>query len=157
MKFSYLNTLKNKALELAKRLRHAKVMTEHLLLVLVESDEGDVVRALTYNPYHEYDRDQLLRCLKNGLQSCPPLTNDDLVETLGFQRVLTRTERMVENKSRQNVNGADVLLAIFHEQESASAHCLRQCQVTRADIESYLAQPRFKENNPTQHAEESLK
>lgn len=156
MKFSYLNTLKNKAIELAKRLRHAKVMVEHILCVLIESDESDVVRALTYNPYHEYDRDQLLKCLKNGLQTCPPLTNDDLVETLGFQRVLTRTERMVENKSRRNVNGADVLLAIFHEQESAAAHCLRQCQVTRADIESYLAQPRFKENTEAQHAEESL-
>ena len=157
MKFSYLNALKNKALELAKRLRHAKVTIEHLLLVLVESDESDVVRSLTYNPYHEYDRDQLLKCLKQGLQTCPPLTNDGLVETLGFQRVLTRTERMVEHKSRQNVNGADVLLAIFHEQESPAAHCLRQCQATRADIESYLAQPRFKENSGQQNAEESLK
>lgn len=157
MKFSYLNTLKNKALELSKRLRHAKVTVEHLLLVLIESDEHDVVRALTYNPYHEYDRDQLLRCLKNGLQTCPPLTNDSLVETLGFQRVLARTERMVEHQSRRNVNGADVILAIFHEQESAATQCLRQCQVTRADIESYLAQPRFKEETQVQSAEEALK
>ncbi len=157
MKFSYLDTLKNKALELAKRLRHAKVTIEHLLLVLVESDESDVVRALTYNPYHEYDRDQLIKCLKQGLQACPPLTNDGLVETLGFQRVLTRTERMVEHKERRNVNGADVLLAIFHEQESQGAQCLRQCQATRADIESYLSQPRFKEDTQHQRAEESLK
>ncbi len=157
MKFSYLNTLKNKALELAKRLRHSKASIEHLLLVLVESDENDVVRALTYNPYHEYDREQLLNCLKNSLKACPPLTNDGLVETLGFQRVLTRTERMVEHKSRRNVNGADVLLAIFHEQESAATHCLRQCQATRADLENYLAQPRFKENNEAQPAEDALK
>lgn len=157
MKFSYLNTLKNKALDLAKRLRHAKVTIEHLLLVLIESDESDVVRALTYNPYHEYDREQVLRCLKQSLQTCPPLTNDELVETLGFQRVLTRTERMVEHKSRQNVNGADVLLAIFHEQESQGSHCLRQCQVARTDIEQYLSQPRFKEGEQHQRAEESLK
>lgn len=157
MKFSYLDTLKKKSLELAKRLRHSKATIEHLLLVLVDSDESDVVRALTYNPYHEYDRDQLLRCLKTSLQTCPPLTNDNLVETLGFQRVLTRTERMVEHKSRRNVNGADVLLAIFHEQESAATQCLRKCQATRTDIENYLAQPRFKENNETQPAEDALK
>lgn len=157
MKFPYLNVLKNKALELAKRLRHAKVTIEHLLLVLVESDDTNVIRSLTYNPYHEFDRDKLLACLKQTLQNSPSLTNDALVETLGFQRVLTRTERMVEQKGRQQVNGADVLLAVFFEQESLGAQCLRQCQATRADIENYLSQPRFKEGVQQSHAEESLK
>lgn len=157
MKFSYLNSLKNKALELARRLRHAKATIEHLLVVLVESDDSDVVRALTYSPYHEYDRDQLLKCLKHGLQEIAPATNDDLIETLGFQRVLTRTERMVENKGRQNVNGADVLLAIFHEKESPSTQCLKQCQTTLEDIQNYLSQAKFKEESQHQRAEEAFK
>ncbi|MCD8499877.1 MAG: hypothetical protein LRY43_01955 [Gammaproteobacteria bacterium] len=156
MKSSYLETLKGKTIEFAKRLRHANATIEHILCVLIESEDSDVIRALTYNPYHEYDRDQLLKCLKSGFQSLAPLTNDEVIETLGLQRVLARTERMVEQKKRSYINGADVVLAIFYDQESAAVQCLRQCQVSRMDIEDYLSQPRFKENAEHQHAEEAL-
>lgn len=156
MKSSYLETLKAKTIELAKRLRHANATIEHVLCVLIESEDSDVIRALTYNPYHEYDRDQLLKCLKSGFQTLAPLTNDEVIETLGLQRVLARTERMVEQKKRSYINGADVVLAIFYDQESAAVQCLRQSQVSRMDIEDYLSQPRFKENTEHQHAEEAL-
>ncbi len=156
MNFHYLTTLKSKAIEFARRFRHGQATIEHILSVLIESDDADVVRAVTYNPYHEYNREQLLKCLKYKLQACSPLTNDELIETVAFQRVFARTERMVEHKGRQTANGADVLLAIFHEQESDSVQCLRQCQVTRKDVENYLSQPRFKEASDQQRVEEAL-
>lgn len=156
MKFPYLDTLKNKSIEFAKRLRHAKVTLEHALYILIESDENDIVRAMTYNPYHEYHREQVLRCLKNSLDQCPPLTNDAIIESLAFQRIFARTEKMLENKKRQNVNGADILLAILYEQESPGTQCLKQCLVTRTDIENYLSQARFKDNSAEKQSQEAF-
>lgn len=158
MTFPYLEHLQHKAIELAKWLRHAEVKVAHIVWVLVENvEDQDVVRALTFNPYHEYDQERLLSCLKQSLQDTPALTNDGLIESLAFRRILARTERMVGHVGRSQVNGADVLLAILHEQENPATQCLKKCQVTLTDIENYLSQPRFKENNQPQAAADALK
>jgi ATP-dependent Clp protease ATP-binding subunit ClpA len=128
----------NNAFERAKDKRHEFVAVEHLLLALL--DNPDAVEVLVACGAD-------LNRLKIGLgifvdETTPllPVGNDaDIQPTLGFQRVLQRSIIQVQTAGKSEVTGANVLVAIFGEQESQSVYFLSQENVTRFDVVNYIS------------------
>ena len=89
------------------------------------------------------DLETLKRDVANFLEeTTPKLSNDDTRETqptLGFQRVLQRAVFHVQSSDRTEVTGANVLVAIFSEQESQAVYFLNKSDVTRLDVVNYIS------------------
>lgn len=128
----------NNAFERARDKRHEFITVEHLLLALL--DNPDAVEVLVACGAD-------LNRLKIGLgifvdETTPllPAGNDsDIQPTLGFQRVLQRSIIQVQTAGKSEVTGANVLVAIFGEQESQSVYFLSQENVTRFDVVNYIS------------------
>lgn len=128
----------NNAFERARDKRHEFITVEHLLLALL--DNPDAVEVLVACGAD-------LNRLKIGLgifvdETTPllPIGNDsDIQPTLGFQRVLQRSIIQVQTAGKSEVTGANVLVAIFGEQESQSVYFLSQENVTRFDVVNYIS------------------
>jgi ATP-dependent Clp protease ATP-binding subunit ClpA len=128
----------NSAFSGARKKRHEYMTVEHLLLALLDNDvAADVLIACGAN----------LARLRNELaefvDSTTPLISDQNTDqetqpTLGFQRVLQRAVFHVQSSGRREVTGANVLVAIFSEQESQAVFLLRQQDVARIDVVNYI-------------------
>jgi ATP-dependent Clp protease ATP-binding subunit ClpA len=126
------------AFERAKNKRHEFITVEHLLLALL--DNPDAIEVLIACGAD-------LNRLKIGLgifidETTPLLSvNDgtDIQPTLGFQRVLQRSIIQVQTAGKSEVTGANVLIAIFGEEESQSVYFLSQENVTRFDVVNYIS------------------
>jgi len=129
----------NLAFKDARSKRHEFMTVEHLLLALLDNDEAvDVLRKVGA------DLDRLRQELATYIDSTTPLLPEgdadrDTQPTLGFQRVLQRAVFHVQSSGRKEVTGANVLVAIFSEQESQSVHLLKQQNIARIDVVNYIA------------------
>ena len=84
-------------------------------------------------------------------QTTPGLPEDserDTQPTLGFQRVLQRAVFHVQSSGKQEVTGANVLVAIFSEQESQAVYFLKQQQIARIDVVNYISHGIAKSEEP---------
>ena len=128
----------HRALLSANEQRHEFATLEHLLLALCDdNDARAVLRAC--NVEIDQLREQLASYLEEDLAS---LTIDDEEEpkpTAGFQRVIQRAVYHVQSSGRDEVTGANVLVAIFAERESHAAYFLQEQDMTRLDAVSYLS------------------
>ena len=129
----------NMAFKGASDKRHEFMTVEHLLLALLDNESA--VAAL-----HSCGANlaTLRRDLDEFIDSTTPLIPDDDVEretepTLGFQRVLQRAVFHVQSSGKKEVQGANVLVAIFSEQESQAVYFLRLQNVTRLDVVNYIS------------------
>ena len=129
----------NLAFKEAKEKRHEFMTVEHLLLALLDNPAaGNVLQAC------EADLELLRTDLEEFIDETTPLIpkNDHSRETqptLGFQRVLQRAVFHVQSAGKTEVNGANVLAAIFSEQESQAVYFLRRENITRLDVINYIA------------------
>ncbi|MCP5179469.1 MAG: ATP-dependent Clp protease ATP-binding subunit ClpA [Pseudomonadales bacterium] len=129
----------NHAFREAKSKRHEFMTVEHLLLALLDNAVAvDVLLKVGCNI------DQLRADLKAFIDSTTPLipagdTDRDTTPTLGFQRVLQRAVFHVQSSGRKEVTGANVLVAIFSEQESQAVYFLKGQNVARIDVVNYIA------------------
>ncbi|MEM7217510.1 MAG: ATP-dependent Clp protease ATP-binding subunit ClpA [Pseudomonadota bacterium] len=129
----------NQAFKEARSKRHEFMTVEHLLLALLDNDEAvDVLRKVGA------DLDRLRQELTSYIDSTTPLLpagdgDRDTQPTLGFQRVLQRAVFHVQSSGRKEVTGANVLVAIFSEQESQSVHLLKAQSIARIDVVNYIA------------------
>ncbi len=129
----------NLAFKEARAKRHEWMTVEHLLLALLDNSVAvDVLKAVGA------DLDRLRKELHEFIESTTPLipagdTDRETQPTLGFQRVLQRAVFSVQSSGRKEVTGANVLVAIFSEQESQSVYFLKQQNVARIDIVNYIA------------------
>ena len=128
----------NLAFTRAREKRHEFITVEHLLLALLDNPEASQV---------------LLACgadlerLRAGLgifieETTPHIPNEklqDIQPTIGFQRVLQRAIFQVQSSGKSEVTGANVLAAIFGEQESQAVYYLSQENVTRLDVVNYIS------------------
>lgn len=119
--------------------KHHEFMTvEHLLLALLDnSAAASVLRACGADLSHL--KRELLSFLD---ETTPVISNEDSRETqptLGFQRVLQRAVFHVQSAGREEVTGANVLVAIFGEPDSQAAYLLNAQNVTRLDVVNYLS------------------
>ncbi|MEH6402754.1 MAG: ATP-dependent Clp protease ATP-binding subunit ClpA [Sneathiella sp.] len=128
----------HRAIALATSRRHEFAMLEHLLYSLTEDQEAaGVMRACNVN------LEQLRRDLDEFItDELDDLVMDGFVEarpTLSFQRVVQRALINVESSGREEVTGANVLVAIFSERESHAAYFLQKQEMTRLDAISYIS------------------
>jgi ATP-dependent Clp protease ATP-binding subunit ClpA len=128
----------NQAFKGARTKRHEFMTVEHLLLALVDNAlAADVLVACGA------DLSQLRSELVDFVDSTTPLIPErdlerDTQPTLGFQRVLQRAVFHVQSSGKSEVTGANVLVAIFSEQESQAVYFLKQQSVARLDVVNYL-------------------
>ena len=128
----------NKAFHDANEKRHEFITVEHLLLMLTENDAATaVIEACGAD----------VQLLKTELeifvdQNTPLLMADedrDTQPTLGFQRVLQRALFHVQSSGNGEVSGANVLVAIFSEQDSHAVYLLNKHNIERLDVTNYLS------------------
>jgi len=129
----------NKAFKGASEKRHEFMTVEHLLLALLDNDSAvKVLRACGV------DINVLRHDLDEFIESTTPLIPEELVEkdtqpTLGFQRVLQRAVFHVQSSGKKEVQGDNVLVALFSEQESQAVYFLRLQNVARIDVVNYIS------------------
>jgi ATP-dependent Clp protease ATP-binding subunit ClpA len=129
----------NSAFKEARAKRHEFMTVEHLLLALLDNHAAaEVLSACAA------DIPQLRRDLVEFIDSTTPLipTEDEDRETqptLGFQRVLQRAVFHVQSSGKKEVTGANVLVAIFSEQESQAVYFLKQQSISRIDVVNFIA------------------
>ncbi|MCV6546431.1 MAG: ATP-dependent Clp protease ATP-binding subunit ClpA [Cohaesibacter sp.] len=138
---SFSNSLEmalHKALMSANE-RHQEYATlEHLLLALVEdSDAAAVMRACGVDL--KVLESNLTDYIDNELSNLVQQGDDDAKPTAGFQRVIQRAVIHVQSSGREEVTGANVLVAIFAERESHAAFFLHDQDMTRYDAVNYIS------------------
>ncbi len=144
----------NLAFKDAKEKHHEFMTIEHLLLSLLDNPAaGNVLQACDANI------DALRQDLIEFIDETTPRIPDHEFEretqpTLGFQRVLQRAVFHVQSAGKTEVTGANVLAAIFSEQESQAVYFLRRENITRLDVINYISHGVSKyhnENNENQN------
>lgn len=129
----------NLAFKTAREKRHEFMTVEHLLLALLDNLAAvDVLRACQANI--EQMRGEITAFIDETTPLIP--SNDQHRETqptLGFQRVLQRAVFHVQSAGKEEVTGANVLAAIFSEQESQAVYFLKKENVTRLDVVNYIS------------------
>ncbi len=130
----------HRALKEANDRRHEYATLEHLLLALIDDhDAENVLQAC------EIDIEQLRQQLGNYLDNelaaltVPGDSNEDAKPTAGFQRVIQRAVYHVQSSGRENVTGANVLVALFSERESHAVYFLQEQGMTRLDAVSFIS------------------
>ena len=128
----------NEAFKLAHSKKHEFVTVEHLFLSILENNEA--VEVLNYCGA---DIKALQKNLESYIKETTPLISEEdeqeIQPTLGFQRVLQRAVFHVQSSGKKEVNGANLLVAIFSEKESHSVYLLQQEGITRLDIVSFIS------------------
>ena len=147
------------ALALANARRHELATLEHLLLSLIdEPDAARVMKACSV------DLDDLRKTLVDFIDDdlstlITDVEGSEAVPTAAFQRVIQRAAIHVQSSGRNEVTGANVLVAIFAERESNAAFFLQEQDMTRYDAVNFIAHgvakdPSFGESRPVTGAEE---
>jgi ATP-dependent Clp protease ATP-binding subunit ClpA len=145
----------NLAFREARAKRHEFMTVEHLLLALLDNESaanvlkscgGDIVIL----------RRELTQFVED---TTPKLTTRDADRetqpTLGFQRVLQRAVFHVQSSGKKEVLGANVLVAIFSEQESQSVYLLKKQNINRLDIVNFISHGISKHHEEENTSEES--
>jgi ATP-dependent Clp protease ATP-binding subunit ClpA len=147
----------HRALRIANARRHEYCTLEHLLLALIEDQDAIAVMkacGVEIEKLKEavtaYLEVELAGLVAEGADAKP---------TAGFQRVVQRAVYHVQSSGRQQVTGANVLVAIFSERESHAVYFLQQQDMTRLDAVSYISHGIAKvggrtERRPVRGAEE---
>ncbi|WP_375594949.1 ATP-dependent Clp protease ATP-binding subunit ClpA [Algihabitans albus] len=148
----------HRALAYANERRHEYATLEHLLLALTEDQDAiAVLRACGVSL--EEVRADLAEYIDNQLTNLINAHVGDAKPTAAFQRVLQRAAIHVQNSGREEVTGANVLVAIFSERESYAVYFLQEQEMTRLDAVNYISHgiakvPGQEESRPVQGAEE---
>ena len=128
----------HRALALAAERRHEYATLEHLLLGLTEdNDAATVLRACGMDL--DKLRADLGEFLDKDLAGLATDRGGDPKPTAGFQRVVQRAAIHVQSSGRDEVTGANVLVALFSERESHAVYFLQMQDMTRLDAVNFIA------------------
>ena len=128
----------NLAFKSASDNKHEFMTVEHLLRALLDNETAsNILKSCGC------DINALRNLLDDFIQSTTPITSGseskaETQATLGFQRVLQRAVFHVQSSGKQEVTGANVLVAIFSEQESQAVYFLKQQNIARLDIVNFI-------------------
>ncbi|MEO3678790.1 ATP-dependent Clp protease ATP-binding subunit ClpA [Rheinheimera sp. FR7-31] len=143
----------NLAFRFARERRHEYMTVEHLLLALLDNPAaGEALRSCGANI------EKLRQELASFIDSTTPVLPEGELErdtqpTLGFQRVLQRAVFHVQSSGKSEVTGANVLVAIFSEQESQAVYLLKKIDITRLDVVNFISHGVTKTEKLDQHDE----
>ncbi|MEL6361351.1 MAG: ATP-dependent Clp protease ATP-binding subunit ClpA [Pseudomonadota bacterium] len=128
----------HRAISLATERDHELATLEHLLLALTtDQDAAAVMRAC--NVDIDELRRQLYEFVENDLANLKLESGEQATPTASFQRVIQRAVIHVQSSGREEVTGANVLVALFAERESHAAHFLQLQDMTRFDAVNYIS------------------
>lgn len=148
----------HRALALASERRHEYATLEHLLLALTEDQDAiAVLRACGVNI--DQLRAELIEFITNELAGLASSRVADPKPTAGFQRAVQRAAIHVQSSGREEVTGANVLVALFSERESHAVYFLQGHDMTRLDAVNYISHgiakvPGHSQPRPVRGAEE---
>ena len=127
-----------RALALANERRQEFATLEHLLLALIDdSDAAAVMRAC--NVDLDSLRKSVTQYIDSEFENLISERGEEAKATNGFQRVVQRAAIHVQSSGREEVTGANVLVAIFAERESHAAYFLQEQDITRDDAVNYIS------------------
>ena len=144
----------NLAFQQAREARHEYMTVEHLLLALIDNLAAqEALIACGAN------LDKLRDEVASFIQQTTPIIADmdddkETQPTLGFQRVLQRAVFHVQSSGRNEVTGANVLVAIFSEQESQAVYLLRRSDISRLDVVNYISHGFSKNEDSDAHQDQ---
>jgi len=128
----------HQALTYANERHHEYATLEHLLLALIDdADAAAVMGACNVNL--DALRKTVMDYVDNELANLVTGYDEDSKPTSGFQRVIQRAVIHVQSSGREEVTGANVLVAIFAERESHAAFFLQEQEMTRYDAVNYIS------------------
>jgi ATP-dependent Clp protease ATP-binding subunit ClpA len=136
------------------RAKHHEFMTvEHLLLSLIGNEAAKEVLVACGAEIERLSKD-----LHDFVDSTTPLLSEadsdrETQPTLGFQRVLQRAVFHVQSSGKSEVTGANVLVAIFSEQESQAVYFLKQQNIARIDVVNFISHGISKLNGEQEESE----
>lgn len=128
----------NVAFKYALQNKHEFITVEHLLLAMLDDNAAvEVLRACAC------DIDRMRKDLDDFVSQTTPIiptgVNRETQPTLGFQRVLQRAVFHVQSSGKKEVTGANVLVAIFSEQDSHAVYLMSHQDITRLDVVNYIS------------------
>ena len=128
----------HRALAVANERHHEYATLEHLLLSLLDDqDAAAVMRACSVDT--DVLKKNLVEYIDQELENLITEGREDAKPTAGFQRVIQRAVIHVQSSGREEVTGANVLVAIFAERESHAAYFLQEQDMTRYDAVNYIS------------------
>ncbi|WP_037393463.1 AAA family ATPase, partial [Sinorhizobium fredii] len=148
----------HQALTFANERHHEYATLEHLLLALIDdADAAAVMGACNVNL--EALRKTVTDYVDNELSNLITGYDEDSKPTAGFQRVIQRAVIHVQSSGREEVTGANVLVAIFAERESHAAYFLQEQEMTRYDAVNFIShgigkRPGSSESRPVRGTED---
>ena len=126
------------AIKLATDRHHEYATLEHLLLALMDdADAGQVMKACNVDT--ESLRKAVQKYVDEELSTLVIEDGEEAKPTTGFQRVVQRAVLHVQNSGRDEVTGANVLVALFTERESHAVYFLHEQNMNRLDAVSYIS------------------
>jgi len=149
----------HRALEFANDRHHEQATLEHLLLSLCEDhDAVAVMRACNVDV--DKLRKRLTEFVDRELGALVVKGSSEAQLTQAFQRVIHRAVVHVQSSGRDEVTGANVLVAIFAERESHAAYFLQEQDMTRFDAVQYIShgvakRPGLSEARPVRGADDN--
>ncbi len=148
----------HQALTFANERHHEYATLEHLLLALIDDPDAAAVMGAC-NVNLETLRKTVTDYVDNELSNLVTGYDEDSKPTAGFQRVIQRAVIHVQSSGREEVTGANVLVAIFAERESHAAYFLQEQEMTRYDAVNFIShgigkRPGSSESRPVRGAED---
>ena len=128
----------HRALGYANERGHEFATLEHLLLALVDDQDASAVMKACDVDLDEL-RATLTEYVDSELSELVVDDDEDAKPTAGFQRVIQRAVIHVQNAGREEVTGANVLVALFAERESHAAYFLAERDMTRYDAVNFIS------------------
>ncbi|MCP3144422.1 ATP-dependent Clp protease ATP-binding subunit ClpA [Pyxidicoccus xibeiensis] len=126
------------ALEEARKMRHEYLTLEHLLLALTrDSRTREVLKSCGANVKRLQER--LVSFLEETVERLPEGVEAEPQQTIGVERVLHRAAMHALSAEQKLIDGGDVLVAMFREEESQALYLLQQEGVTRLDLLNYIS------------------
>ncbi len=154
----HLEQALHRAIKLASDRHHEYATLEHLLLSLLDDpDAAQVLKACNVDA--DPLRVNLQKYVDEELMTLVIEDGEDAKPTTGFQRVVQRAVLHVQNSGRDEVTGANVLVALFTERESHAVYFLQEQNMTRLDAVSYIShgiakRPGMSQAKPVKGADE---
>jgi ATP-dependent Clp protease ATP-binding subunit ClpA len=141
----------NQAFRSAYEKRHEFISVEHLLLAMLDNHAAlEVLNACGANI--EQLRGEINGFIDETTPLIAPGLKRETQPTLGFQRVLQRAAFHVQSSGKQEVTGANVLVAIFSEQDSQAVYLLNKQDISRLDVVNYMSHGISKQSEDSDHA-----
>ncbi|HRD47246.1 MAG TPA: Clp protease N-terminal domain-containing protein, partial [Caulobacter sp.] len=128
----------HRAVAYANQRKHEYATLEHLLLSLTDDEDAASVMSACDVDLAALKK-TLIGYLDTELRSLIVEDGEDAKPTAGFQRVIQRAVIHVQSSGRDEVTGANVLVAVFSERESHAAYFLQEQDMTRYDAVNYIA------------------